>query len=287
VAAGEDSEPRPAYEEVLPPIELRGLVRCVWLRRDDAPEDSARRTRASTPSPTRVLPDNCADWIFDLSPPVAPRDEEPGRSASRALAVGPMTRPLDVPARPGSMMLGVRFAPGRWRRLFGDDAERFRDRRDDLLGLPLVVPGAPERLLSRLLEARDERSLVAATFEELRGVVSLETVDPVVARAIAELEGAGGRTRIEALARRLGCTRQHLASRFRRDVGLSPKVFARVLRFRAALGAARDAVRVGWASIALELGYGDQSHLLRDFRRFAGAPPTRLGAGPAESLRGS
>jgi Helix-turn-helix domain len=65
--------------------------------------------------------------------------------------------------------------------------------------------------------------------------------------------------------------RRHLAARFERDVGVSPKQAARLIRFEAArrrLGA------VPLARLAAEHGYADQAHLAREFRALAGTPPT-------------
>ena len=78
-------------------------------------------------------------------------------------------------------------------------------------------------------------------------------------------------TRIATLADGIGWSRSHLVDRFRREVGLSPKRFARVARFRSAFD------RLGTASLATlaaGCGYADQSHLTHEFREMAGAPPT-------------
>ena len=80
--------------------------------------------------------------------------------------------------------------------------------------------------------------------------------------------------RVEGLARQLGVSRQHLALQFRQHVGISPKLFARICRFRAAsAGMQRLAGQPDWAQVALQFGYFDQSHLIRDFQDFAHSSP--------------
>lgn len=94
---------------------------------------------------------------------------------------------------------------------------------------------------------------------------------PELERAWALLRASGGRLRVEALARELGCSRRHLAKRFAEDVGVTPKVAARLIRFeavRARLGSAP------LARLAAERGFSDRAHLAREFRALGGAPPT-------------
>ncbi|QBE64186.1 helix-turn-helix transcriptional regulator [Pseudoduganella lutea] len=93
-------------------------------------------------------------------------------------------------------------------------------------------------------------------------------------RAVATIEAAHGAVSVETLADTLHVSRQHLALRFRQQVGITPKLFARICRFRRALALLRDRSRDGdLAGLAAECGYFDQSHLIRDFRDFADMAP--------------
>jgi transcriptional regulator GlxA family with amidase domain len=82
--------------------------------------------------------------------------------------------------------------------------------------------------------------------------------------------------RIEQLAARLGVSRQHMAAQFRDKVGLSPKLYARIRRFRRATAALKTTPAPDWAQLALDCGYFDQSHLIHDFQEFAGSAPERF-----------
>ena len=61
---------------------------------------------------------------------------------------------------------------------------------------------------------------------------------------------------------------------FREAVGLTPKLYCRVLRFHDALERAAADKLAPWAEIALGAGYSDQAHFNRDFREFAGVTPS-------------
>jgi transcriptional regulator GlxA family with amidase domain len=91
--------------------------------------------------------------------------------------------------------------------------------------------------------------------------------------AIALLDVTGGQASIDALAHGHGLSRRQFERRFREQVGLSPRLFGRIVRFQRAFGA------LGFergAAIAARYGFADQAHLVHEIRRFAGQPPTAL-----------
>lgn len=102
----------------------------------------------------------------------------------------------------------------------------------------------------------------------------VRSVRPEVAEAWGRLVAARGCVQVGAVAAELGWSRRYLTERFRSEVGLSPKTFARVLRFEHAheLAAAQDPLP--WGDVAAVSGYADQSHLVRDWREFTGRSPT-------------
>jgi len=104
------------------------------------------------------------------------------------------------------------------------------------------------------------------------------TVDPEVAFAWREMVTTRGRARVEALAAEAGWSRKRLWSRFRSQIGLTPKHAARLVRFDHA--AHRLAAGQSAALVAAESGYADQSHLHRDVMTFAGVTPTAVAVAP-------
>ena len=85
-----------------------------------------------------------------------------------------------------------------------------------------------------------------------------------------------GRARIEGLVRRSGLSASQFQRRFATHVGMTPKMFARTIRFDRALIARRDARDRTWTDIVHELGYFDQAHFIRDCHALAGLPPGSL-----------
>jgi AraC-like DNA-binding protein len=103
-------------------------------------------------------------------------------------------------------------------------------------------------------------------------------VDPEVAHAWRQTLAVRGRIRVEGLAAEVGWSRKRLWSRFRAQLGITPKRAARLVRFDHAahlLAAGRSA-----AGVAVESGYVDQSHLHREVKTFTGLTPAVLAAAP-------
>jgi AraC-like DNA-binding protein len=153
-----------------------------------------------------------------------------------------------------------------------------------LLGVPLcelfnatvpleeVLPGARE-LTERLVETDgwDARLELVSRF------VAHHEPRPLPAElgwAYARLVRSHGQVRVEQLAEETGWSRRHLTQRFREEVGMAPKGFARLLRFERAVSLLRAGEPL--ADAAYAAGYADQPHMNRDFRDFLGAPPTTL-----------
>jgi AraC-like DNA-binding protein len=141
---------------------------------------------------------------------------------------------------------------------------------DDVLG------AEADRLAERLHDA----PTWPARFRTLDNTIHRRIADapepsPSVTWAYRRLVATGGRVRVGAVAAELGWSRKRLAAHFREEVGLPPKLIARILRFRRAARLLEQGDG-SLAEIAVDCGYFDQAHLNRDFRSFAGSTPTEF-----------
>jgi AraC-like DNA-binding protein len=123
----------------------------------------------------------------------------------------------------------------------------------------------------------DDRFMIAEAALGRR-VEAGQEVDPEVGFAWREMTIGRGQVRVDRLAVDVGWSRQRLWSRFRSQIGLTPKQAARLVRFDHA--AHRLAAGDSPARVAAESGYVDQSHLNRDAMTFAGMTPTTVANAP-------
>lgn len=141
-------------------------------------------------------------------------------------------------------------------------------------GAPDVL-GPLDDLTGRLYDAPDwaTRFVMLDRFIRRR-LAAGRAPSGAIAWAWRQLAVSGGQCRVAALAREIGWSCKHLAGRFAIEVGVGPKTAGRILRFaraRRSIDAARG--QIAWADLAIDWGYADQAHLIREFHAMAGVTP--------------
>jgi len=158
-------------------------------------------------------------------------------------------------------------------RIFGVPLEQLTGRLIDLHD----VFGADAR---RLGEEVREQPTWTQRFDLLdRFLMSRLESAPVVSREVRyawqRLTDTAGTVRIATICREIGWSHKHLITRFRQQVGVTPKRAARLSRFEHLLRRlARERPRPDWDRLAAVAGYADQAHMIRDFGQFLGTTPT-------------
>jgi AraC-like DNA-binding protein len=140
-----------------------------------------------------------------------------------------------------------------------------------------VLGNQADRLLERLSEARDwqTRFLVVDEFLVSR-IRRSEGVPIEIEWAWRQLEISHGTIPIQEIAKHLTWSRKRLITAFREQIGIPPKTLGRVLRFRQALTELAAPNVLSVSQVAVDCGYSDQAHLIREFREFSGLTPVEL-----------
>lgn len=228
------------YHEFAPSPEWASTIECFWTMRAE-----------SLVPLHRVLPDGCADILLT------------GASLD---AVGPMTTYRDHVVAAGET-IGVRFRPGRWTTALKVPGNRIVDAivpLEDLWGSPA------RRLVEQCGNARGTPDRIRAIEAALPHAARPDPVECAIS-FLALAEGSAG---VEDLADEAGLSVRQFRRVCLEKAGLTPKLLARVLRFRHA--AARIHAAQSAVALALDCGYYDQAHLVRDFREFSGRTPGQM-----------
>lgn len=175
-------------------------------------------------------------------------------------------------------VMGVSLRPGASPAFFRPAAHEFRDGHAPLEDL-WRLDGS--ELHEQIQEARTPAEKFDRIAQALRAHLRPRVpVDRAVAQALRALVAAPEATVVRRFADAAGLRAKTFSARFAAQVGVTPKLYARIERFRRAFAQAPGRA-VSWAGIAAGCGYFDQAHLIRDFREFTGLSPTEY-----ERLRG-
>jgi AraC-like DNA-binding protein len=233
------------------------------------------RHHASSPVDVAMVAHPSVTLLIDLSEDAGVVYDARGRHERGSVVAGLAPGDLRVTGQGAASCLQIRLEPAAAAAVFGASAELS----GTVVALEDVWGRDVERAEGRLRAAASwgERFMIA---EDLLGrrLGARPPVDPEVAHIWRRTLISRGRVRVDGLAAEVGWSRKRLWSRFRSQLGITPKLAARLVRFDHAahlLAAGRPAARV-----AAETGYVDQSHLHREVKAFTGLPPTAVAAAP-------
>jgi len=248
------------YTESRPPAILQPFVECIWTLSGAASE--------AVGQPERILPDGCIELIFHRGDRFRRLDQ----LQPHCFVVGQMVEPAFVQMSSRIEVVGIRFHPGGTYPFFAFPMHELSHR-----FIPVAEIWGP---LGRELE---EKVLGASSIPEAIHVVARELERRLISARVAKNRAQvlasvqvcqHGTLSVRDLARQGGLSERQLEREFNDVVGLTPKMFSRILRFQHVFEALEKDVK--WVDIAFECGYYDQAHLIADFRQFAAATPTEF-----------
>jgi AraC-like DNA-binding protein len=253
-------------KRALPRPDLRSVVRSFEERRADL--GSAVLTWPVAARPHQIL-------NIHLAEPYRVRiDGGAANTTPEMGVVGPQTyRRAHVYLSGTIHVFNILFQPTGLNRLVGIDMRSLVNQdpaASDVLGKSAVTLGDAVRA------APNFRERVEAVERWAGMMLDKREPDEAIGHASRLLIAARGRARIEGLVAKSGLSTSQFQRRFATQVGMTPKLFARTIRFDSALLARRHAPGRPWTDIIHELGYFDQAHFIRECRAFAGSPPSSL-----------
>jgi AraC-like DNA-binding protein len=149
----------------------------------------------------------------------------------------------------------------------------------------IVAIEPPASLLAALRAAPDWQAMVAPMDAWLLSLASGKRRDDPVAREASRLRLLHGNIAIQELADAAGLSLRHFQRRFRALTGLNPKHYARICRIGHAIHRKELEPETSWTALALDAGYSDQSHFIRDFKALTGILPSDFQRGQSPILR--
>lgn len=252
------------YVSYRPGPPLNEFVEYLWLIQGG----QAQRLEKILPSGTIELVVNLENNQIHIHDPQQP---ERYQRLSGAVFSGTYSRPFICNALQHQAIMGVHFKPGGAFPFLGADACELTNAHANLAdlwgtsGLELrerLCTGSTPQERFRIMEAVLQSRLHNHNISQL----PIKTV-------LKMMVSVGNRASLRQVSRELGFSQRRFIEIFSSLVGLTPKVFCRILRFQQARVLAEKLETPDWAELAVTCGYFDQSHLIKDFREFSGSTP--------------
>ncbi len=231
-----------------PCAELAGVLDHHWIVEWDL--------RDQPPHVQRTLPYPCVSLVFDRR---------------RTGIFGVVSGAFETTLADTGRVIGVRFRPGAFRAFFGKPVHLMTDK---VLPVSTLLGGSDAEAEEAVLSAPDDAGMVSAAESLLLRV--LPPPDPQVERIhdiLQMLQQDIGLTQVRDLAERAGVSERTLQQLFSGHVGVTPKWVICRYRLHEAADKLASGEAVDLAELAHALGYFDQAHFTRDFRKLVGKAP--------------
>jgi len=252
------------YLEHIPAPPLNCCIRSLWYAR--VSHVSHARERVLPTGRVQIILNLARDFLTDCSENSLARQSSPmqiigGRSVYEIIDTADMAD-----------LIGIVFQAGGFSPFVSDATHLFSNRSVDLQD---VWGGSTSTLRDRLRELATPQARLHALEKFLLQTFSGSLRrQPMVDFALSRFRQAPGIATVRQVAQSTGWSERRFSQIFREQVGFSPKVWTRILRFQRAVQQLHTGVDLPWADLALDCGFYDQSHFANEFRAFSGIDAT-------------
>lgn len=211
---------------------------------------------------SKVFPDGCTDIIFKF-------DKTAGTSYAGLFGMSTTFIEVDYPK--STQMFGVRFKPAGITAFTRIPMEELTDRGVELSLLETLFD---KSFYEALPEQQSMVDIVTHTNRYfLNRLSSLYHTERQIIRAVDLISLAKGQLSLAGVASDVCLCQRHFERKFKSAIGVSPKMFAKIFRFKHAFQLMQQYPHKDLLTIAIECGYYDRTHLIRDFKSLSGDTP--------------
>lgn len=252
------------YREIQPSPPLRNYIRFYWNL-------EAEKIPGNTFSKERIFPDGCTELIIHYGDSFCRFEGEQSILQGHCFVVGQISKFIEVAPTGKTGLLAIRFLPQGIRPFLPCTS---RELTDGTFSLSLLFGRKGRELEEKVLYARDnmERIALLETFL-LSRLTGNNLPDPLVSASVNYIYQKQGNLKIADLTTAFRISERQLERRFSDAVGLSPKLFSRIIRLQQVFRHAEQGKNHNLTELAYACGYYDQAHFIREFRSFTGQNP--------------
>ena len=244
------------FRRIDPPNRLRNILECIWIAESHDPQ----------PVLQKIIPDGFPEIIFHFGDPYRIKLKDKWELQSRSLLAGQITGHFFLENTGQSSMMGLKFKPAALTNLFEILMHPFTDAVVDLKNHEKLIGLETSVRIPGNYEMRTQRAI-----DFLAGIPELN--EQVVGKSLELIFKSSGNINVTELCEACSVSERQLERLDKKYVGLSPKVYTRIIRFSRIFDMIKNEDH-NWTQLGLEAGFYDQSHFIRDFKAFTGEDPS-------------
>jgi AraC-like DNA-binding protein len=247
------------YTRYAPAKDLEKLVECYWFVEGD--ETASKQEK--------IIPDGYPEMIFHYRDPYHININGEWQLQSPSLLAGQIRKNFYLKNTGASGIVGVKLRPSAVTYLFEIKMDTLADQ---VVDLQEILGQRFESIVTNINAQKSHEEMINLLNSFFLSQKQVE-YDERIEGALALLFEKHGDVRVSDLTAKLTITERQLERLFKKYIGLSPKFYARIIRFSYIF----QLMQVGdqsWLDIAFQSGYYDQAHFIRDFKAFSGEDPS-------------
>jgi AraC-like DNA-binding protein len=248
------------FTRINPPQELACFIECYWIIEDDG----------VLPKREKIIPDGFTELIFHYGDPYRIALGHDWQTQSQCLLAGQIDAHFFLENTGRSGIFGIKLRPTTLTQLFAMDMSGYTNGVVDLFAVR-EIPDVNALASTLTSSVTHEEKVTAANDYFLRYASRVGEAMSPAQRAVDMIIQRRGMITISELTSLVSVGERQLENLFRRNIGLSPKRYCRIIRFSYIFELIRE--HSSWSDLAYEAAFYDQSHFIRNFRDFTGENP--------------
>ncbi len=264
------------YKELTPLKALAPYVKCIWVLED-------KKTEGLRPL-EKVLPDACPELIIHYGDQFRIKTKTGNiKTQPKSFVFGPLTKYIEIGPRGESGIIAVRFYPGGLSAFSRVPVKSIANTYVSLTSFFGPAAATIEKEICGANTLAERKTLVEKL---LLSMLKEQQFKPLLPSSLLEnIISKQEPVRIETLSEKLHMGRRHLERRFNKEIGMTPKMLLKIVRFQNVFKIIQQKKVKSLTTITYEAGYFDQSHFYRDFKAFSGLRPKEYFKEDAELTR--
>ena len=250
------------YKTLNPPADLEPFVDCIWVLAANSEGE---------PEAEIVLPDGKTELIVHFGDDFTKLEDGKYERQARVLMSGQLTERIMLKPTGEIGVVSVRFKAAGAARFFDLP---YAEIVDQVIDLSLYEPEFSKMIQQRIEGCSSHDQRLSAMEVVVRERLTAESQEDIFVRQACQyITKSDGEYSVQELVKLIGFSERQLERKFKKQVGITPKLLSRIMRFQKFLALSKQSEEMTLSAAALACGYYDQSHFIRDFTHFSGVSP--------------